>query len=94
MSEEVNNTEATEEAAPVQLSLADLAAVVSIVDITTKRGAFEGAELESVGAVRNRFAAFVEATQKAQDEDAEAEGATAEAEDADPEGREQPEDEA
>jgi hypothetical protein len=91
MSEEVNNTEATEEAAPVQLSLADLAAVVSIVDITTKRGAFEGAELESVGAVRNRFAAFVEAQQAA---NAEEEGATAEAEDADPEGREQPEDEA
>jgi hypothetical protein len=91
MSEEVNTTEATEEAAPVQLSLADLAAVVSIVDITTKRGAFEGAELESVGAVRNRFAAFVEAQQAA---NAEEEGATAEAEDADPEGREQPEDEA
>jgi hypothetical protein len=78
MSEEVNTTEATEEAAPVQLSLADLAAVVSIVDITTKRGAFEGAELESVGAVRNRFAAFVEAQQAA---NAEEEGATAEAED-------------
>jgi len=77
MSEEVNTTEATEEAAPVQLSLADLAAVVSIVDITTKRGAFEGAELESVGAVRNRFAAFVEAQQAANAE----EGATAEAED-------------
>ena len=91
MSEEVNTTEATEEAAPVQLLLADLAAVVSIVDITTKRGAFEGAELESVGAVRNRFAAFVEAQQAA---NAEEEGATAEAEDADPEGREQPEDEA
>lgn len=79
MSEEVNTTEATEEAAPVQLSLADLAAVVSIVDITTKRGAFEGAELESVGAVRNRFAAFVEAQQAANA--AEEEGATAEAED-------------
>ena len=80
MSEEVNTTEATEEAAPVQLSLADLAAVVSIVDITTKRGAFEGAELESVGAVRNRFAAFVEAQQAANAAEEE-EGATAEAED-------------
>lgn len=74
MSEEVNNTEATEEAAPVQLSLADLAAVVSIIDATTKRGAFEGPELETVGAVRNRFAAFVQAQQAA---NAEAEGATA-----------------
>lgn len=74
MSEEVNNTEATEEAAPVQLSLADLAAVVQIIDATTKRGAFEGAELEAVGGVRNRFAAFVQAQQEA---NAEAEGATA-----------------
>jgi len=77
MSEEVNNTEATEEAAPVQLSLADLAAVVQIIDATTKRGAFEGAELETVGGVRNRFAAFVEASQKAQAEADGEEGATA-----------------
>ena len=73
MSEE-NTTEVQEEAAPVQLSLADLAAVVQIIDITTKRGAFEGAELESVGTVRNRFAAFVESQQAA---NAEEEGATA-----------------
>ena len=75
MSEEVNNTEATEEAAPVQLSLADLAAVVQIIDAASKRGAFEGAELESVGGVRNRLAAFVDASQPAPEE------ASAEAED-------------
>ena len=86
MSEEVNNTEATEEAAPVQLSLADLAAVVQIIDVASKRGAFEGAELESVGGVRNRLGAFVDASQPAPEEAA--------AEEADPEGREQPEDEA
>ena len=81
MSEEENTQEAQTEAAPVvQLSLADLAAVVQIVDITTKRGAFEGAELESVGAIRNRFAAFVEAQREAQ----EAEGATATDESGDP----------
>ena len=79
MSEE-NTTEVQEEAAPaVQLSLADLAAVVQIIDATTKRGAFEGAELETVGAVRNRFAAFVDAQQKAQQEAEE--GATATDED-------------
>jgi len=75
MSEEVNTTEATEEAAPVQLSLADLAAVVQIIDVASKRGAFEGAELESVGGVRNRLAAFVDASQPAPEE------ASAEAED-------------
>lgn len=64
MIEEKTNPEETIETPEVQLSLADLAAVVQIIDITTKRGAFEGPELETIGAVRNRFAAFVDAQQK------------------------------
>jgi len=75
MTEEVKTPEEATETDAVQLSLADLAAVVQIIDTTTKRGAFEGAELEVVGAVRNRFAAFVEAQQKATEE-AEAASAT------------------
>lgn len=75
-----NTTEVQEEASQVQLSFADIAAVVQIIDITTKRGAYEGGELESVGKVRNRFAAFVEAQQAAQ----ETEGATATDEAGDP----------
>jgi len=66
MSEEENTTEVQEEAAPVQLSLADIAAVVQIIDITTKRGAYEGPELEAVGAVRNRFEVFVQAHQESE----------------------------
>ena len=80
MSEEVNTTEAPTEAAEVQLSLADLAAVVQIIDITTKHGAYEGAELESVGGVRNRCQAFVAAQTESESE----EGATAEDEAGDP----------
>ena len=79
MSEEVNNTEATEEAAPVQLSLADLSAAVQIIDAASKRGTFEGSELETVGGVRNRFAAFLQASQPAEEAPAEEE-AEAEAE--------------
>ena len=82
MSEEENTTEVQEEATEVQLSFADIAAVVQIIDITTKRGAYEGAELESVGKVRNRFAAFVEAQQAAQEP--EAGSATATGESGDP----------
>ena len=67
MSEE-NTTEVQEEAAPVQLSLADLAATVSIIDVASKRGTFEGAELESVGGVRNRLAAFLQSQQPADEE--------------------------
>jgi hypothetical protein len=77
MSEEVKNTEATQEAAPVVLSLADLAAVVQIIDFASKRGTFDGPELETVGALRNRFATFVEQSQPAAEEEA----PTAQAED-------------
>lgn len=52
----------------VQLSLNDIAAVVQIIDVVTKRGAFEGTELEAVGILRNRFAKFVEARNPAQAE--------------------------
>lgn len=76
MSEEVNNTEVQEEAAPVQLALADLAAAVSIIDTSSKRGTFEGSELESVGGVRNRLVAFLQSQQPPVEE-----GATATDED-------------
>ena len=42
-----------------QLNLSDIRACVSIIDIVTKRGAFEGSELADVGAVRNRIDSFL-----------------------------------
>jgi len=60
-------TEQTETQAP-QISLNDRAAAVQIIDVCSKRGAFEGSELESVGAVRGRIAAFVQANTPAQEE--------------------------
>ena len=80
MSEETNTTEVQQEATQVQLSLADLAATVSIIDAASKRGTFEGAELESVGGVRNRLVAFLETQQPPE----ETEGATATDEAGDP----------
>lgn len=56
----MTDTTETQEAT-VQLGLGDLAAVIQIIDVCSKRGAFEGTELESVGAVRGRIAAFVQA---------------------------------
>ena len=58
------------------LSLNDIQGCVSIIDIVTKRGAFEGAEMADVGAVRNRLAAFLESAQAAQAEDKPAEAET------------------
>ena len=61
----------TEAKKEVELSLNDIGAVVQIIDVVTKRGAFEGQELEAVGVLRNRFAAFVQSKQPAQEEAAE-----------------------
>jgi hypothetical protein len=66
MTEEVNTTEtevSTEEQ-QVQLSLKDIATMVQIVDICSKRGGFEGPELEAVGGLRNRIVTFLNAASK------------------------------
>ena len=47
------------------LSLNDIRGCVSIIDIVTKRGAFEGPEMADVGAVRNRLAAFLQSAEAA-----------------------------
>ena len=60
----------TQAAEPVQLSLADIQAVVQIIDICSKRGAFEGAELESIGGLRGRVVGFLEANLPKEGEEA------------------------
>jgi hypothetical protein len=64
-----DQTEVTEEEVP-GIGMQDIAACVQIIDIVTKRGAFEGSELSDVGTVRNRLAAFLEANKPAEDEEA------------------------
>lgn len=49
------------------LNVSDIRACVTIIDIVTKRGAFEGAELADVGAVRNRLSNFLNAAAAAQE---------------------------
>ena len=46
-----------------QLSLQDIATSVQVVDICSRRGAFEGVELETVGALRTRLVTFLKANQ-------------------------------
>ena len=60
MTEEVNA--AAEEAAP-QLTLGHIATMVQIIDLCSKRGGFEGSELEAVGGLRSRVVKFLEANQ-------------------------------
>jgi|TARA_B100000214_G_scaffold371681_1_gene348506 hypothetical protein len=64
MSEEVKVAEEAVVDAPEggqqpQLSLQDLATMVQVIDICSRRGGFEGQELEAVGGLRNRVVAFV-----------------------------------
>ena len=68
--DKIDPTLTEEVAPPVEnpgLSLNDITACVSIIDIVTKRGAFEGPEMADVGAVRNRLAAFLDAAKAAQE---------------------------
>lgn len=57
MSEEVKNTEEVQ--AP-EVNIGDFGAILQIIDVASTRGAFKGAELSSVGAIRDRVAAFVD----------------------------------
>jgi len=95
MTEEVNDTETLEDgSAPLpeatELSISDIGTIVSIIEICSKRGAFQGGELEAIGGVRNRVVAFLQSVEQTPPE----EGEGAEQPAADPEGREQPEAEA
>ena len=64
MTEKTENLEATQasetEKGP-NLALNDLAAAIRIIDVCSKRGAFEGNELTQVGTLRERLVAFLEA---------------------------------
>jgi len=51
---------AQEEKEDAKINLKDFATVVSIIDVCTKRGAFEGGELLLVGQLRQKFATFVD----------------------------------
>ena len=64
MSDAVEN----QAAEPVQLTLADVQMMVQIIDLCSKRGAFEGAELEAVGGLRGRVTSFLESTMPAEEE--------------------------
>ena len=59
----------TQAVEPVQLSLGDIQTFVQITDLCSKRGAFEGAELEAIGALRGKTIKFLEASQPAAEEE-------------------------
>jgi hypothetical protein len=48
----------------MELTVNDIAAALQVIDVATARGAIRGDELSPVGALRDRFAAFVRAAQE------------------------------
>ena len=55
-----NMSEETQEAQAPEVNIGDFGAILQIIDVASTRGAFKGAELSSVGAIRDRVAAFVD----------------------------------
>lgn len=70
MSEEV------ETQAQPEITLGDFIMVVKLIDICSKRGAFEGTELKDVGILRGRLAEFIEANKPADEPESESEEET------------------
>jgi hypothetical protein len=63
MTEQVENQEVApgaEQPAAPDLTVQDLQALKTIIDVCTQRGAFRANELASVGAVFNRLSAFLD----------------------------------
>jgi len=68
-------TETTQE--PVQLTIADLQLLARIVDLASRRGAFQAAELSQVGESFNKLSSFLNYVESVQKKEAEAAGETA-----------------
>lgn len=78
-----DNAPATASVEPVQLTISDLQVLARIVDLASRRGAFQAAELSQVGEAYNKLAGFlsyVESVQAKEKESAEATADTAAAE--------------
>lgn len=56
----VDNTEQTAQA-PVQLTLADLQLLAQIIDLASRRGAFQASEMAQVGTAYNKLSLFLSA---------------------------------
>ena len=49
--------------APVQISLQDIATVVQMIDVVSRRGAFEGNEMAGLGMLRTKLEMFLRQNQ-------------------------------
>ena len=70
LQDKVLPSEGEEQQQAPQLSLQDIATFVKNIDICSKRGGFEGQEMEAVGGLRKRTVAFLNAASAEQGQDA------------------------
>jgi len=68
---DTTTAEEAEAQGQVSLGIGDLASVVQIIDVCSQRGAFQGSELEAVGALRGRIQQFVKANAPEEEEQTE-----------------------
>ena len=52
-------SEQAQQQEPVQIALQDIATVVQMIDVVSRRGAFEGNEMAGVGMLRNKLEVFL-----------------------------------
>lgn len=57
---EAQTQSATQEQPGAELNLNDLAAIRSILDVASQRGAFKAGEMEAVGKVYNKLSTFLD----------------------------------
>jgi len=76
MNDQVQDQQGQEQE-PVNLTLNDIATFVQIVDIASRRGAFEGRELQGVGGLRNKVEMFLQQQAQAQGQNPEGQMAPA-----------------
>ena len=55
------------------ITVADISSLVNLIDVCSRRGAFEGSELAAVGQLRAKLASYIESTQPQPDASAETE---------------------
>ena len=69
---DVEDTKTTTSVEPVQLTVADLQLLARIVDLASRRGAFQAGELSQVGDAYNKLAGFLTYVESVQAKDKEA----------------------
>jgi hypothetical protein len=62
--EPVATETASQEAQGPDLNVSDLAALRSVIDVASQRGAFKAGELEAVGKIYNKLNSFLESVTK------------------------------